>query len=86
MSVSSVGIATGYRLDNSGWSSSPGRANNYLFSTSSRLFLEHTQLPFQWVPGTLSPGVRRPGREADHLPPISAEVKKTSTPQYAFMA
>jgi hypothetical protein len=37
------------------------------------------------------PGVKRPGREADHLPPTSAEVKKmwiyTSTFSYAaFMA
>ncbi|PNF35818.1 hypothetical protein B7P43_G09411 [Cryptotermes secundus] len=36
-----------------------------------------------------SPGVKRPGREADGSPPTSAEVKKTwvytSTPLYAFM-
>jgi hypothetical protein len=35
------------------------------------------------------PGVKRPGREADHSPPTSAEVKKmwiyTPTPPYAFM-
>jgi hypothetical protein len=35
-------------------------------------------------------GVKRPGREADHSPPTSAEVKKmwiyTSTTPYAFMA
>jgi hypothetical protein len=34
--------------------------------------------------------VKRPGREAEHSPPTSAEVKKmwiyTSTPPYAFMA
>jgi hypothetical protein len=34
------------------------------------------QHPIQWVPGTLSLGVKRPGREADHSPPYSAEVKK----------
>jgi hypothetical protein len=38
----------------------------------------------------LSPGVKWPGREADHSPPTSAEVKKkciyTSTPPYVFMA
>jgi hypothetical protein len=38
----------------------------------------------QWVLGALSPGLRRPGREVDHSPPTSAEVKKmwiyTSTP------
>jgi hypothetical protein len=36
------------------------------------------------------PGVKRPGREADHSPPYNAEVKKmwsyTSTSQYAFIA
>jgi hypothetical protein len=43
-----------------------------------------------WVPGVLSPGVKRQGRDADHSPPTSADVKKTwiytSTPPYAFMA
>jgi hypothetical protein len=38
----------------------------------------------QRVPGDLSLGVKRPGREADHLPPSVAEVKNawryTSTP------
>jgi hypothetical protein len=28
----------------------------------------------------------RPGREADHSPPTNAEVKKTSTSPYVFMA
>jgi hypothetical protein len=40
--------------------------------------------------GALSQGVKRPGREAGHSPPTTAEVKKiwiyTSTPPYAFMA
>jgi hypothetical protein len=38
----------------------------------------------------LSPGVKRPGREADHSPPTSVEVNKTcvytSTAPYAFIA
>jgi hypothetical protein len=38
----------------------------------------------------LSPGIQRQGREANHSPPSSAEVKNawsyTSTPQYPFMA
>jgi hypothetical protein len=46
--------------------------------------------PIQWVLGALSLGVKRPGREADHSPQFSAEVKNawsyTSTPQYIFMA
>jgi len=37
-----------------------------------------------------SPGIKRPGREADYLPPSSAEVKNErrykSTPQYVIMA
>jgi hypothetical protein len=40
--------------------------------------------------GALSPGVKRPGREADHSSPTSAEVNKTwvytSTSPYVFMA
>jgi hypothetical protein len=51
---------------------------------------EPTQPPIQCVPGTLSPGVKRQGREADYSPPASAEAKKmwiyTSTPRYAFVA
>jgi hypothetical protein len=37
--------------------------------------------PIQWVPGALSMGVKRPGREADH-----SFRSYTSTPQYASMA
>jgi hypothetical protein len=44
----------------------------------------------QWVQGVLSLEVKRPGREADHQPPFSDEVKNAwsynSTPHYAFMA
>jgi hypothetical protein len=51
--------------------------------------LGSTQPPIQQVPGALSPGAKRPGREVDRSPPASAEVKKmftyTSTPLYAFM-
>jgi hypothetical protein len=35
-----------------------------------------TQPPIQWVPGSLSLRVKRSGREADHSPPSSAEVKE----------
>jgi hypothetical protein len=46
--------------------------------------LGSTQPPIQWVPGTFSPG-----RDADHSPPASADVKKmwiyAFTPLYAFM-
>jgi hypothetical protein len=56
----------------------------------SRPALGPIRPPIEWVPEALSPGVKRPGREADHSPPTSAEVKKTwiytSTPPYAFIA
>jgi hypothetical protein len=48
---------------------------NFLFITVSRSVLGSTQPPIQWVPGTLSPEVSRPGREADHSPPSRADVK-----------
>jgi hypothetical protein len=61
-----------------------------LFTTASRTALGPTQPPIQWVPGAFSLGVKRPGREADHSPLSSAEVKNawsyTSTPQYVFRA
>jgi hypothetical protein len=73
-----------------GRSSSPSSGKIFLLSTSSRPVLGPTQLPIQWVPRALSPGVKWPGREADHSAPTSAEVKTTwiytSTPPYVFMA
>jgi hypothetical protein len=58
-----------------GRSSSPGWGKNFQFSMSSRPALRPTQSPIQSVTGALSPWVKRPGREADHSPPTSAEVK-----------
>jgi hypothetical protein len=69
-----------------GWSGVrvPAGAGNFLFTTASRPTLGPTQSPIQWVPGDLSLGVKPSGREADHSPPSSAEVKNawsyTSTP------
>jgi hypothetical protein len=61
----------------------------FLFATASGPALRPTQPPIQRVPGALFPGIKRPGREADHSPPSSADVKNawnyTSTPPYAFM-
>jgi hypothetical protein len=48
----------------------------FTLASASRAALEPIQPPAQWVPGVLSPGVKaRPGRDADHSPPFSAEVK-----------
>jgi hypothetical protein len=62
-----------------------------MFTTASRTALGPTQPPFQRVPGALSLGVKRPGREADHSPPSNAEVEELRgaippLPQYAFIA
>jgi hypothetical protein len=87
-SDSILGIATGWTTK--GLMLSSGRVKNFLFSMSSWLALGSTQPPIQWAPGALSPGIKRPGREADHSPPASDEVKKMwiyiSTPSYAFTA
>jgi hypothetical protein len=74
---SSVGIALGYGLDD--WGSRirfPAEAGNFSFHTASITAMGSTQPLFQWVSGALSLGVKRPGREADHSPPSSAEVKE----------
>jgi hypothetical protein len=74
---SSVGIAlaTGWTIGVLGSDSRPG-LGNFLFTTASRAALEPTQTPIQWVPGALSLGIKRQGREADRSPPPCAEVKE----------
>jgi hypothetical protein len=69
-----VGIATSSGLDD--------RGVGIRVPVGSRIFSSpdrpdrSMQPPIQWVPGALSPGVKRSGREVDHSPPASAEVKK----------
>jgi hypothetical protein len=87
---SSVGIATGYLLDNRGRRMSPGRIKNFLFSTS-RLALGPTQPPVQWVWGAASRGGKSGrGVKLTTQRPTSAEVKNVwlyaSTPPNTFMA
>jgi hypothetical protein len=62
----------------------PLNVNTQILSTSciqiynsivNTIFIWPTQLPVQWVLGALSSGLKRQGREADHSPPTSAEVK-----------
>jgi hypothetical protein len=67
-------ITTGWTIGVLGFDSRRG-LGIFLFTTASRTTLWPTQPPIQWVPGSLSLGVKRPGREADHLSPPSAEVK-----------
>jgi hypothetical protein len=63
----------------------PARSGN--FSLYHRIKIGSvgpTQLPIEWVPETLSLGIKWPARETNHSPPPSAEVKNawsyTSTP------
>jgi hypothetical protein len=74
---SAVGIATGYGLDD--------RGVGVRVPVGSRIFSSPRRPDRLWGPpnllsngyrGALSPGVKRPGRYADHSPPANAEVKK----------
>jgi hypothetical protein len=71
----SVGIAPGWMIGVLGFDSRRGLRIS-LFTTASGTALGPTQPPLKWVPGALSLGVKRPGLEADHSSPSSAEVKE----------
>jgi hypothetical protein len=62
-----VGTATGLLAGRPGFDSQQEQ-EIFLFSTASRPTLGSIQLPIQGVPRDLSPGVKRPEREADHSP------------------
>jgi hypothetical protein len=69
------GITLGYGLDVPGFETRQG-LGIFLFTTASRPALGPTQHHIQWVQGAPSLGVKWPGREANHSPPSSAEVKE----------
>jgi hypothetical protein len=80
-----IGIATGCGLDSWGVGVRvPVGGKIFLLSMFTRPVLGPTQPPIQWVPGNLTPGLKRPGSEAHHSPPTNAEVRNkwisTSTP------
>jgi hypothetical protein len=74
--VSSGSIVSDYGLDDLAIGvRSPAGAKDFSSILCVQTGLGPTQPPVQRVPGVLSPGVKaRPGRDADHLPPSSAEV------------
>jgi hypothetical protein len=47
----------------------------YLIATASISALGPIQPPVEWVTWALTPRVKRPERETDHLPPSGAEFK-----------
>jgi hypothetical protein len=67
--------ATGWTIGVLGFDSRRG-LGIFLFTTAARTALGPTQSPILWVPGALSLGVKRSGRETDHSSPSSAEVKE----------
>jgi hypothetical protein len=71
-----VGIALGYGMDDRVGIDCRWGLGILIFTTASRTALGPTQPPVQWVPGALSLGVKRLGREADHSLPSSTEVKE----------
>jgi hypothetical protein len=75
--VSSGSIVSDYRLDDREIGVRSRRGQRiFPLACVSRPALRPTQPPVQWVPEVLSPGVKaRPGRDADHSPPSSAEVE-----------
>jgi hypothetical protein len=70
------GIATGYGFE---WRRCrvPAPVGSRIFTSLYQTGCGSIQPPIHWVPRALSPGAKRQGREADHSPPTSAEVKKT---------
>jgi hypothetical protein len=81
---STVGIATGYGLDDQGVRVRvPTGGNNFHSSMSSRPALGATQPqpPIQWVLGLLSQGVNQPRREADHSPQLVPRSRKRGSMQ-----
>jgi hypothetical protein len=86
---SSLGIATVLRAGRSAFDARQG-FGIFLFATAvSRPALEYTQPPIQWILGSLSLRVKRPGRETDDSPPSGgAEAKNVLSPppQSPFMA
>jgi hypothetical protein len=73
---SSVGIALGNGLEDPCFRLRIPAGLGIFFTTASRKTLGPTQPPIHSVPKAFSLGVKRPGREADHSPPSSAEVKE----------
>jgi hypothetical protein len=58
------------------WERPFNRSFKQIIIYGSRTALGPTQTPIHWIPGALSLRIKRPGREADHSPPSSSEVKE----------
>jgi hypothetical protein len=68
----SLGIGTGYGMD--GW------GIGVRFPAGTEDWRDRScclPISYQWIPATLSIGINRPWRVADHSPPLSHDVKRT---------
>jgi hypothetical protein len=70
---SSADTVTGYEMESG--VRFLGQVRDFSLSTASRSALGPTQPPTLGVQGAISPGVKRPGHEAQHSPLPSTEVK-----------
>jgi hypothetical protein len=87
---SSVGIATGYGLDNLGIGVRvPGVSRIFSSQRRPERLWGPPNLLYNEYRGLFPRGVKRPRRETTHSPPTSVEAKKmwvyTSTPPYTFI-
>jgi hypothetical protein len=69
---SAVSIETGHGLDDRGVGVRVPLCEEFSFLHVVKTGSGDTQFPIQWIPKAISPGVKRPEREADHSPPVSA--------------
>ena len=81
--VSSVGIVDRLLTVPSGLQI-PAASRDFLFSQKSWPAVGSNEPPPQWIPAALFPGVKRPRREGDRLPPRSAGVKNGWSCKYIF--
>jgi hypothetical protein len=76
----------GWTIEESRFDSQQGK-DIFLFSIMFSLVLGPTQPPLKWVSGAVAPHIKRPKREADHLPLSTAEVKNSGVlPQLSDMS
>jgi hypothetical protein len=85
----SVGIATGNGLNDRGSEFESRKGQEFPLLHVVQTGSGAHPASYTMGNGALCPGLKRPGREADHSPSTSAEVKKmwiyTSTPPYFLM-
>jgi hypothetical protein len=90
--ITSLNMENGLNIF-TGWTTAvwfPVAVQIFISTIASMPFLCAPQPPIHCLPGALSPGMKRPGRETNHSPPYSTEVKNTwsynFSPPYVYIA